>query len=131
MRPAALRVYTRARVGPGWRHPESASSLAGNGDRGHADRARLEERSGACRERGAGRDDVVDEHDPATRERPFGAAGASGARGFNRNAPATLVARWARSRSNWAVVARVRSRIGARGSPSSRAAASANRSAWS
>src|SRR5439155_4742892 len=38
-------------------------------------------------------------------------------RGLNRNAPRTLVARVARSRSNWAIVARARSRIGAHGRP--------------
>src|SRR6476660_2546404 len=39
-------------------------------------------------------------------------------RGLRRNAPATFVARSDRSRSNWAIVARARSRIGAQGSES-------------
>ena len=79
VRPAAPRVYTRAGSGPGGR-PPNASPLAGNGDRGDADRARLEEGRGAGRERGAGRDDVVDEHDPATRQRPLGPAASRAAR---------------------------------------------------
>ena len=52
-----------------------------------------------------------------------GLAPAGEAPGFRRNAPSTFVARWERSRSNWAIVALARSRIGAQGSPRSRAAA--------
>ena len=57
-----------ARRGRRTRRPQSA--LAGDGDRRHADRAGLEQRRGAGRERRAGRHDVVDEDDPAARERP-------------------------------------------------------------
>ena len=67
-RPAVVRVYTRAGAGVPCRRGAAScggSALARHGDRGHAERPGLEERLGAGRERRAGRDDVVDEHDPA------------------------------------------------------------------
>ena len=78
-----------------------------------------------------GRHDVVDEDDPAALERTLVVVAHRGRRGRSRNAPWTFVAREDRSRSNWAIVARARSRIGAQGRPSSRAAARAISSAWS
>ena len=125
VRPAATPSLHRvppARPDVGGRPRDAVrSALAGHGDRRHADRARLEQRLGAGRERRAGRDDVVDEDDPAAPERSARRGRvASPAAGSRRNAPATFVARSRRSRSNWAIVARARSRMGRIGRPSAR-----------
>ena len=89
------------------------SSLAGDGDGRHADGAGASRAVGAGGERRAGRDDVVDEQDPATDATAVSARLRVAPRRRRRRSRA----RSRRSRSNWAIVARARRRSGAQGSP--------------
>src|SRR6266550_82851 len=76
-RPAFGRVYTAGADRSGSRFPDAQSlwsgplrlAFAGHGDRGNAHCSGLDERHGAGREARTGRDDVVDQDDPATGQR--------------------------------------------------------------
>ncbi len=114
-----LRVY------PAWREGPSESNAGSS--RGHRSRATViadtpiapaaRSALGACRKRRPGRDDVVDEDDPAVRRGPS----SNGPGAEIRNEPLTLLPRAVRSSWYWAAVARARSRTGANGHPQLRA----------